>query len=87
MIRNIRHEFFDAPAHPLRGRRIVTTERRRTAIIYQVADTELFDPLDLARRVVNAHLSDTMDLLRVVEGESSVTQGSTAGHLRRRTEG
>lgn len=71
----------------LRGRRIVTTERRRTTIIYQVADTELLDLLDLARLVVNAHLSDTMDLLRVVEGEMGVSQRSPAGHLPRRTEG
>lgn len=70
----------------LRGRNIVTTERRRTTIIYRVADTVVFDLLDLARRMVNAHLTDTIDLLRVVEGETSVTQGSPAGHHRQRTE-
>ncbi len=70
----------------LRGRNIVTTERRRTTIIYQVADTVVFDLLDLARRMVNAHLTDTIDLLRVVEGETSVTQRSPAGHHRQRTE-
>ncbi len=71
----------------LRGRNIVTTERRRTTIIYQVADAEVFDLLDLARRIVTAHLTDTMDLLRVGEGETTVTQRSRAGHHRRRTEG
>lgn len=71
----------------LRGRNIVTTERRRTTIIYEVADTDVFDLLDLARRIVNAHLTDTMDLLRVVEGEMGVPQRSRAGHHRRRTEG
>ena len=94
-LRQFKAEFFKALAHPLRirilellrGRNIVTTERRRTTIIYQVADTEVFDLLDLARRIVNAHLTDTMDLLRVVEGEMGVPQRSRAGHHRRRTEG
>lgn len=71
----------------LRGRNIVTTERRRTTIIYEVADAELFDLLDVARRIVNAHLSDTSDLLRVVESETGDAQRSSAGHHRRRTEG
>jgi ArsR family transcriptional regulator len=53
----------------LRGRNILTTERRGTTIIYSVADAELFELLDVARRLFNAHLSDTIDLLRLVEDE------------------
>ena len=54
----------------LRGRSIVDTERRRTTIIYHVADPELFELLDVARRIFNAHLSDTIDLLRLVDSEA-----------------
>lgn len=53
----------------LRGRDILTTERRGTTIIYSVADPEIFELLDVARRIFNSHLSDTIDLLRLSEGE------------------
>jgi DNA-binding transcriptional ArsR family regulator len=53
----------------LRGRSILRTERHGTTIIYEVADAELFELLDVARRLFNAHLSDTIDMLRLVEGE------------------
>jgi DNA-binding transcriptional ArsR family regulator len=58
----------------LRGRNIVATERHGTTIIYRVADAELFDLLDAARRIFNAHLSDTVDLLRLVQGEGPSTE-------------
>ncbi len=54
----------------LRGRSIVDTERRGTTIIYRVADPELFELLDVARRIFNAHLSDAVDLLRLVDREA-----------------
>ena len=54
----------------LRGQRILATERRGTTIIYSVADAELFELLDVARRIFNAHLNDTIDLLRLVEDEA-----------------
>ena len=54
----------------LRGRNILATERRGTTIIYRVADAELFELLDVARRVFNAHLSDTIDLLKLVDREA-----------------
>jgi DNA-binding transcriptional ArsR family regulator len=53
----------------LRSRGIVTTERRGTTVIYSVGDPRIFELLDVARRIFNAHLSDTIDLLRLVEGE------------------
>ncbi len=55
----------------LRARSIVTAERRGTSIIYSVADPGLFDLLDVARRIFNAHLSDTIDMLRLVEDETT----------------
>ena len=54
----------------LRGRNILATERRGTTIIYRVPDTELFELLDAARRIFNSHLSDTIDLLRLVDKEA-----------------
>jgi DNA-binding transcriptional ArsR family regulator len=54
----------------LRGRNILATERRGTTIIYRVPDPELFELLDVARRIFNAHLSDTIDLLRLVDSEA-----------------
>ena len=59
----------------LRGRGILTTERRGTTIIYSVADVEIFELLDVARRIFNAHLVDTIDMLRLVEDESEVAEG------------
>ena len=54
----------------LRSRGILASERRGTAMIYRVPDTELFDLLDAARHIFNAHLSDTIGLLRLVDGEA-----------------
>lgn len=53
----------------LRGRNIVVTERRGTTVIYRVRDAELFELLDAARRIFNAHLTDTIDMLRLVDAE------------------
>lgn len=55
----------------LRGRNVVATERHGTTIIYRVADAELFDLLDAARRIFNAHLADSVGLLRLVEEEQA----------------
>jgi DNA-binding transcriptional ArsR family regulator len=60
----------------LRGRNIVATERHGTTIIYRVADAELFDLLDAARHIFNAHLTETIDLLRLVQGEATPTETS-----------
>jgi ArsR family transcriptional regulator len=56
----------------LRGRSIVVTERRGTTVIYRVRDVELFTLLDAARQIFNAHLRDTIDLLRLVDAELMV---------------
>lgn len=55
----------------LRGRNVVATERHGTTIIYRVADPELFDLLDAARRIFNAHLSESIGMLRLVEEEAA----------------
>ena len=54
----------------LRGRDIVGTERRGTTVIYTVRDPDLFELLDVARRIFNGHLSDAIELLRLIDGEA-----------------
>jgi ArsR family transcriptional regulator len=54
----------------LRGRNILATERRGTTILYRVADPEIFEMLDAARRMLTARLTGTIDLLRLVEDET-----------------
>lgn len=53
----------------LRGRGIVVTERRGTTINYRARDEDLFVLLDVARRIFNAHLTDTIDLLGALEAQ------------------
>jgi ArsR family transcriptional regulator len=53
----------------LRSRNIVATERRGTTVLYRVRDADLFELLDVARRIFNSHLADTIDLLRLVEAD------------------
>jgi DNA-binding transcriptional ArsR family regulator len=53
----------------LRSRGLVTTERRGTTVMYAVSDRDIYELLDVARRIFNAHLSDTIDLLRLVDAE------------------
>lgn len=59
----------------LRSRNILTTEHHGTTVIYSVPDAELFELLDVARRIFNAHLSGTVDMLRLVQDEADVTAG------------
>jgi DNA-binding transcriptional ArsR family regulator len=54
----------------LRARNIVATERRGTTVIYAVRDPEMFELLDAARRLMNRHLSDAIDLLRLVDADA-----------------
>jgi ArsR family transcriptional regulator len=58
----------------LRGRSIVITERRGTTVIYRVRDAELFQLLDVARQIFNAHLVDAIALLRLVDAEPRPTR-------------
>jgi DNA-binding transcriptional ArsR family regulator len=59
----------------LRSRNILATERRGTTIIYRVPDPALFELLDVARRIFDAHLSDTIEMLRLVDGEAAAAGG------------
>lgn len=57
----------------LRAANIVATERQRTTVLYRVPDPELFELLDVTRRIFNVHLSDTIDVLRLVEDEAGAS--------------
>jgi ArsR family transcriptional regulator len=60
----------------LRSRNILATERRGTTIIYRVPDPELFELLDVAKRLFNSHLRQTIDMLRMADREG-VAAGET----------
>lgn len=53
-----------------RGRGIVVSERRGTTTMSSVRDPELLQLLDVARRMFDSHLRDTIDLLRLVDNEA-----------------
>jgi DNA-binding transcriptional ArsR family regulator len=55
----------------LRSRNVLATERQGTTIIYRVADPELFDLLDVTKRLFNSHLRQTIDLLRQADREEA----------------
>jgi ArsR family transcriptional regulator len=53
----------------LRGRGIVAPERSGTTIRYHAADPQIYLLLDAARGIFYGHLSDSAELLRLVEAE------------------
>jgi DNA-binding transcriptional ArsR family regulator len=53
----------------LRSQGIVVPERDGTTVRYHAADREIYILLDAARRAFYARLSDSADLLRLVEAE------------------
>lgn len=59
----------------LRGRGIVIPERAGTTVRYRAADPQIYALLDTARQIFYGHLSDSAELLRLVEAEQ-VTVGS-----------
>jgi len=60
----------------LRSRNILATERRGTTTIYRVPDPELFELLDVAKRLFNSHLRQTIDMLRMADREGVATAES-----------
>lgn len=68
----------------LRGRSVLVTERRGTTIIYRVQDPAIFELLDVARRIFNAHLTDTIGMLRLVGDEAAEAE---SGRRRSRSRG
>ena len=54
----------------LRGRGIVVAERAGTTVHYHAADPQIYVLLDAAREIFYGHLSDSAELLRLVEAEA-----------------
>ena len=54
----------------LRGRGIVVAERAGTTIHYHAAGPQIYVLLDAAREIFYGHLSDSAELLRLVEAEA-----------------
>jgi ArsR family transcriptional regulator len=59
----------------LRGRGIVVPERAGTTIRYHAADPQIYVLLDAAREIFYGHLSDSAELLRLVEAEQVAAGG------------
>jgi DNA-binding transcriptional ArsR family regulator len=59
----------------LRSRGIVVPERQGTTVRYHAADPQIYVLLDAAREIFYGHLSDSAELLRLVEAEQ-VAAGS-----------
>lgn len=53
----------------LRSRGIVVPERAGTTVRYHAADPQIYTLLDAARQIFYGHLSDSAELLRMVEAE------------------
>ena len=56
----------------LRARGIVVPKRAGTTVRYHAADPQIFALLDSARQIFYGHLSDSAELLRLVEAEQVV---------------
>ena len=54
----------------LRSRGVVVPERAGTTVRYNVADPQIYALLDAAREIFYGHLSDSAELLRLVEAEA-----------------
>jgi ArsR family transcriptional regulator len=59
----------------LRGRGIVVSERSGTTVRYHAADPQIYVLLDAAREIFYGHLSDSAELLRLVEAELVAAAG------------
>lgn len=59
----------------LRGRGIVDAARSGTTVRYSVPDAEVYALLDAGRRIFYARLSESVDLLRMVESEEAALDG------------
>jgi DNA-binding transcriptional ArsR family regulator len=59
----------------LRSRGIVVPERAGTTIRYHAADPQIYALLDAARQIFYGHLSDSAELLRLVEAEQVAAGG------------
>lgn len=62
----------------LRGRGIVDAARSGTTVRYSVPDPEVYALLDAGRRIFYGRLSESVDLLRMVESEEAALEPRAA---------
>ena len=55
----------------LRSRNIVEARKVGTSVYYRVRDPQIFELLDVARRIFNTHLIDTQSMLEQLEEEAA----------------
>jgi ArsR family transcriptional regulator len=55
----------------LRGRNIVEARKVGTSVYYRVRDPQVFELLEVARRIFNTHLADTQSMLEQLEEEEA----------------
>ena len=67
----------------LRNRNIVETRKEGTSVYYRVRDPQVYELLDVARRIFNADLIDTHSMLVQLEeeGASGVAHGGATKRI------
>jgi ArsR family transcriptional regulator len=60
----------------LRTKGIVSGRKNGNNVFYGVRDPKIFELLDVAREIFNAHLSDTQELLKQLADEEEAVVGS-----------
>jgi len=58
----------------LRGKNIVEARKVGTSVYYSVRDPQVFELLDVARKVFNNHLIDTRAMLEQLEEQPEITK-------------
>ncbi len=60
----------------LRVKGIVEGRKSGTSVFYRVRDPKIFDLLDVAREIFNAHLIDTQEMLSQLADEDQAASGA-----------
>jgi ArsR family transcriptional regulator len=62
----------------LRAKGIVVGRKSGTSVYYRARDPKIFDLLDVAREIFNAHLIDTQEMLSQLTDEEEALSGAPA---------
>jgi DNA-binding transcriptional ArsR family regulator len=66
----------------LRAKGLVEGRKSGTSVYYRVRDPKIFDMLDVAREIFNAHLIDTREMLSQLADEASAVTGTPLARMR-----
>jgi DNA-binding transcriptional ArsR family regulator len=61
----------------LRAKGIVSGRKDGNNVFYSVRDPKIFELLDVAREIFNAHLTDTQELLKELADEEKAVRGAS----------